>query len=87
MQSSSSAEWDILRDSLQNARKDISRRKADAARGGPRMPAKTELLGELRAKPLMYFGTDSVESMSGWQDNNKVQSLVEKHTKKVLKLI
>lgn len=87
VQSSSSAEWDVLRDSLQNARKDISRRKADAARGGPPVPAKPEFLGELRAKPLMYFGNDAVESMMAWQDNNKVQSLVEKHTRKVLKLI
>jgi hypothetical protein len=84
--SSSSVEFDVLRDGLQNARRDLTRRRYDASHGGPAYPSTSaELLGELRASPLKYFSKKSISSMSTW-DNAAVDSLMEKHTKKVLKM-
>jgi hypothetical protein len=82
---SSPVEWEVLRDSLKNAGKDLRRRKWDAAHGGPPYPAAPDLLGELRESPLKYFSKESIRTMAVLEDSI-VTKILEKHTRKVQKM-
>ena len=79
------AKSDILREGRRIARKELKRRRIDAANGGPALPTPTQLFTELESKPLSYL-PDRVETKMSVLADNEVQDILSRHIEDVLKL-
>lgn len=79
------AKSDILREGRQIARKDLKRRRIDAANQGPAFPTPTQLIAEMESKPLSYL-PDQVQTRMSGMANNEVQEILSQHIEDVLKL-
>jgi len=82
---SSVAKSDILREGRRIAGKELTRRRIDAANGGPASPTPTQLLTEIESKPLSYLPDGVQTSMSGLADS-EVQETLSRHIEDVIKL-
>lgn len=79
------AKSNILREGRRIARKELKRRRIDAANGGPALPTPTQLFTEIESKPLSYL-PDQVQTKFSGMANVEVQEVLSRHIDDVLRL-
>lgn len=76
---------EILRDGRQIVRKELARRRVEAAHGGPALPTPRQLLDELEYRPLAYLPASTEAKMAGWPEDD-IRATLSKHVGDVLVL-
>ncbi len=79
------AKSDILREGRRMARKELKRRRIDAANGGPPLPTPTQLFAEIESNPLSYL-PDQIQTKISLLPEHEVQETFSRHIEDILKL-